>query len=158
MQPCSMAVSRKVRCPRVLNTIPRIISSDLMKVMLDMGHSDVLILADANYPAQSNAKRLIRLDGVEIPDLLRAILPYFPLDTYVDNPVRLMRNSAADPVPEIWQTYEAIVRELDFAGGFRGFELTDRMPFYEQSRSAFAIVQTATTARYANIVLQKGVI
>ena len=142
----------------MLRGIPVILSSTLFKTMMDMGHSDVLILADANFPAETCAKRLIRLDGVEIPDLLRAMLPFFPLDTFVGDPVRLMRNLPEEPVPEIWNCYEEILRELDFQRAFKGFHMIDRLPFYDAARSAYAIVQTATTARYANIVLQKGVL
>lgn len=61
----------------MLKNIPKIISPELMKVMMEMGHSDVLIIADANYPAAAHAKRLIRLEGVEVPELLEAILPFF---------------------------------------------------------------------------------
>ncbi len=142
----------------MLKGIPVILSSQLFKVMMDMGHSDCLILADANFPAESCAKRLIRLDGVEIPDLLRAILPFFPLDTFVADPVRMMRNLPSEPVPEIWNHYDEILRGLDFQRAFNKFAFVDRLPFYEQARGAYAIVQTATTARYANIVLQKGVL
>jgi L-fucose mutarotase len=142
----------------MLKGIPVILSSQLFKTMMDMGHSDALILADANFPAETCAKRLIRLDGVEIPDLLEAILPFFPLDTFIDNPVRLMRNLPEEPVPGIWNRYEEILRELDFQRAFKGFHMIDRLPFYDEARSAYAIVQTATTARYANIVLQKGVL
>ncbi len=142
----------------MLKGIPVILSSQLFKTMMDMGHNDCLILADANFPAESCAKRLIRLDGVEIPDLLRAILPFFPLDSFVEDPVRLMRNLPTEPVPEIWDHYDEILRELDFQRAFKKFAYMDRLPFYEQAKGAYAIVQTATTARYANIVLQKGVI
>lgn len=142
----------------MLRGIPVILSSQLIKTMMDMGHSDCLILADANFPAESCAKRLIRLDGVEIPDLLRALLPFYPLDTFVGDPVRLMRNLPEEPVPAIWNVYRDILRELDFQRAFNEFSFIDRLPFYEQARNAYAIVQTATTARYANIVLQKGVL
>ncbi len=142
----------------MLKGIPVILSSQLFKTMMDMGHSDCLILADANFPAESCARRLIRLDGVEIPDLLRALLPFYPLDTFVPNPVRLMRNLPEEPIPTIWEKYANILHAQDFQCAFQEFSYIDRLPFYEQARNAYAIVQTATTARYANIVLQKGVI
>ncbi len=126
--------------------------------MMDMGHGDRLILADANFPAESSAKRLIRLDGVEIPDLSRAFCRFSPLDTFVPEPVRLMRNLPAEPAPKIWDEYALILGKLDFQRAFSKFSFTDRLPFYDEARSAFAIVQTATTARYANISLQKGVL
>ena len=70
----------------------------------------------------------------------------------------MMRNLPSEPVPEIWNHYDEILRGLDFQRAFNKFAFVDRLPFYEQARGAYAIVQTATTARYANIVLQKGVL
>lgn len=142
----------------MLRTIPKIISPELMKNMMEMGHSDVLILADANYPAAAHAKRLIRLEGVEIPDLLDAVLQYFPLDYFVEHPAGLMKNLPAEPVPVIWEEYDRIIRKRDRDGAFKEFRYIDRLPFYRESEEAYLIVQTATTARYANIILQKGVV
>lgn len=142
----------------MLRTIPKIISPELMKIMMEMGHSDVIILADANYPAAAHAKRLIRLEGVEIPDLLDAILKYFPLDYFVEHPVTLMKNLSTEPVPEIWKKYDEIIRQRDQDNAFKEFRYIERLPFYKESEDAYLIVQTATTARYANIILQKGVI
>lgn len=141
----------------MLNNIPKIISPELMKVMMEMGHSDVLIIADTNYPAAAHAKRLIRLEGVEVPELLEAILPFFPLDNFIEHPVRLMRNLPTEPVPEIWERYDSILKKHDTDRVFQEFKFIDRLPFYEESEKAYLIVQTGTTARYANIVLQKGV-
>lgn len=141
----------------MLRNIPKIISPELMKVMMEMGHSDVLIIADANYPAAAHARRLIRLEGVEVPELLEAILPFFPLDNFIKHPVRLMRNLPTEPTPEIWDVYERILKKHDTDRAFQEFDFADRLPFYEESEKAYLVVQTGTTARYANIVLQKGV-
>lgn len=142
----------------MLKRIPDIICPELMKDMMDMGHSDVIILADANFPAAANAKKLIRMDGVEIKDLLKAILPFFPLDSFVDHPVKLMNYLPHEPKPEIWEVYEKIIREHDEEKAFRQFDFIERLPFYEETKKAFVVVQTGTKARYANIMLQKGVI
>lgn len=142
----------------MLKKIPKIISPELMKTLMEMGHSDVIILADANYPAAANAKRLLRADGVEIPDLLSAILEFFPLDSFVPNPVKLMDHLRSEETPKIWSKYEEIIKAYDDENAFCQFDFVDRHLFYEESGKAYAIVTTATTARYANIVLQKGVI
>lgn len=141
----------------MLKGIPKIISPELMKCLMEMGHSDVLILADANYPGASHAKRIVRMDSVEIPELLEAILQFFPLDHFIPNPVRLMRNLPSEPVPEIWDTYREILKKYDEDNIFNDFDFIDRLPFYKESEQAYVIVQTGDTARYANIVLQKGV-
>jgi len=106
----------------MLREIPVIITPELMKAMMEMGHSDTLILADANFPAATNAKKLIRAEGVEIPELLEAILRYFPLDNYVQHPVSLMKPLEHEPVPEIWAEYESIIRKYDKEKAFSEFK------------------------------------
>ena len=76
----------------MLKNIPQMIAPELMKDMMEMGHSDVLILADANFPAASHARKIIRMDTVEIPEILQAVLQFFPLDSFVEKPVKLMKN------------------------------------------------------------------
>lgn len=70
--------------------ISGLITPDLIKILMEMGHSDEIVIADGNFPAASHARRLVRCDGHGIPELLEAILPLFPLDVYVDRPVSLM--------------------------------------------------------------------
>ncbi len=38
---------------------------------MSMGYGDEIVLADGNFPAQSNAERLIRADGHGVCDLLQ---------------------------------------------------------------------------------------
>ncbi len=140
----------------MLRNIPKILPPDLVRDMMMMGHSDYLILADANFPGAAHAKRLIRMDGIMIPDLLEAVLQLFPLDNFVDDPVRLMRNRPTEPVPEIWETYRSLLRRYDGDGAFTDFAFLDRLPFYDEAESAYVIVQTGDESRYANIILQKG--
>lgn len=141
----------------MLRNIPKILPPDLVKYMMEMGHADVMILADANYPGTSHARHIIRMDSVEIPELLEAILPFFPLDNFIPNPVRLMKNLPTEPVPEIWKTYRGLLEKYDQDDAFKEFDFMDRLPFYGESEKAYVIVQTGDTSRYANIVLQKGV-
>jgi L-fucose mutarotase len=49
-----------------------------------MGHGDEIVLGDANFPSESVASStpfgIIRCDGLNIPELLEAILKLLPLD------------------------------------------------------------------------------
>ena len=80
----------------MLKGIPDIISPDLLKILHEMGHGDELVLGDANFPAASNAKRLVRCDGHDLISVLDAILQLFPLDIYVETPVSLMQVMPGD--------------------------------------------------------------
>ena len=140
----------------MLKNIPSIISPELLKILHEMGHSDEIVIGDGNFPAASNAKRLIRADGHGVPELLDAILQLFPLDTYVDAPVMLMQVTPGDDVdPVIWKDYRKIV---DAHQDNVKFEEIERFAFYERARDAYAIVATGEGALYANVILKKGVV
>jgi len=142
----------------MLKNVPAILSPELLKIMREMGHGDVIILADANFPGASNTNRLVRLDGVEVTDLLDAVLRFLPLDAYVPNPVSLMKPEPQDPTPVIWKEFSEIIKKHDDAKAFSDFELIERMDFYDYAKKAYAIVQTGATAHYANICIKKGVL
>ena len=76
----------------MLKGISPLISPELLKILAEMGHGDYIVFADANFPSESIGEysRVVRADGHTVPDLLRAVLPLFPLDTYVAKPVSLM--------------------------------------------------------------------
>jgi L-fucose mutarotase len=140
----------------MLKGIPKIIPPDLLKVLAEMGHGDDLVLADGNFPAASVARRLVRCDGSDMPELLDAILQLFPLDTYVERPVALMAVVPGDPYqPTIWEDYRAIITKHET---FTDFELVERFAFYERAKAAYAVVATGEMALYANIILKKGVV
>lgn len=144
----------------MLKGIPPILSPELLKVLCEMGHSDRIVIADGNFPAQSMGKDsiVIRLDGHGVPEILDAILTVFPLDTYVEKSVTLMEKVKDDTVETpIWNTYETIVEKHD-ARGSDTIGQMERFAFYDSTRTAYAIVATGEKALYANIMLQKGVI
>ncbi|GGA28895.1 L-fucose mutarotase [Paenibacillus physcomitrellae] len=140
--------------------ISKLISPDLIKILMEMGHGDEIVLADANFPAASVAQRLVRADGHSIPELLKAILRLFPLDSYSSKQAALMEVVPGDPVETpIWTVYEDIIhRHYGQNQPFVGFEVVERFAFYERAKKAYAIVATGESAQYANIILRKGVI
>jgi L-fucose mutarotase len=144
----------------MLKGIPAILSPELLKVLCEMGHSDRIVIADGNFPAESMGKnaKVIRCDGHGVPELLDAILQLFPLDTYVEHPVNLMAVMAGDTVETpIWDTYTEIVTKHDSRGG-AAIGNIERFRFYEEAKEAYAIIATGEKALYANIMLQKGVV
>jgi len=141
----------------MLKGISPLISPDLIKVLMEMGHGDELVIADGNFPSASIARRLVRADGLGCPALLDAILTLVPLDRHVETPVGLMAVVPGDPYePVIWDDYRKII--LQHETGFRDFIYVERFAFYERARSAYAVLATGEMALYANIILKKGVI
>jgi L-fucose mutarotase len=143
---------------KMLKGIPTIISPDLMKVLMEMGHGDEIVITDGNFPATSCAKNLlVRCDGHNVPEVLDAVLQFLPLDTYSDTPVGLMAVVPGDTVvPVIWDKYKDIIKENE--NREVEIEYIERFEFYERAKKAFAIVYTSERAQYANIILRKGVI
>ncbi|MFV0527488.1 MAG: RbsD/FucU family protein [Lachnospiraceae bacterium] len=143
----------------MLKGIPPILSPELLKVLCEMGHTDELTIGDGNFPGHTYGKKVIRLDGHGVPEILDAILQVFPLDTYVEKPVTLMALVEGDTAKTpIWDTFKEIVARHDERGA-DCFEEIDKWDFYDKTKEKSSVViMTGETAIYANIILKKGVV
>lgn len=141
----------------MLKGIPSIISPELLKVLMEMGHSDEIVLSDGNFPAASHAQRLIRCDGHNVPELLDAILKFFPLDSFVEAPAALMQVVPGDEMETpIWEVFKNIIKKHELVAN--KVEWIERFAFYERAKKAYAIIATGEKALYANIILKKGIV
>ena len=138
----------------MLKNIPSIISPELMKVLMEMGHGDEIVLADGNYPSASAGPPVIRADGHGIPELLSAILPFFPLDADSENNVIFMKSNKREK-PVIWLKYKEILEESKER---YSIEELERFKFYHRASQSYCIVASSEKALYANIILKKGVV
>ena len=143
--------------------VPKILSPEIIATLSEMGHSDVIIIGDANFPgkriALSAGVKYFRADGISGTQLLDAVLSLIPCDTYIESPVKLMEKMACDADLEIpiWTEYEKIVAEHD-ARGKDAMGFVDRFDFYDMAKEAYCIIQSGEEAIYANVSIQKGVI
>lgn len=141
----------------MLKNIPTNISADLIKILMEMGHGDELVIADANYPSFAHPSKVVDCTGLGIPELLDSILSLIPLDSYVENPTTFMAVLPNDPyVPTIWDEYREIGNKHE-KDGLREITI-HKFDFYEQSRKAHAVIRTSEKALYANVILKKGVL
>ena len=141
----------------MLKGISSILSPELLKILMEMGHGDELLLADGNYPKHGHPAIVTRADGHGIPALLDAVLKFFPLDSYSDHPVIFMEVVPGDPyVPVIWDAYREIIARHE-EGGARD-KAIGKQEFYKRASKAYAVVATSESALYANIILVKGVV
>lgn len=141
----------------MLKGIPSILPPELLKILMEMGHGDELVIGDGNFPAASMAQRLVRCDGHNVPEVLDAILKLFPLDAFVDAPVSLMQVVPGKPVETpIWDVYKEIIRKYEPVNN--KIEEVERFAFYEKAKKAYVVVATGEKALYANIILKKGVV
>ncbi len=140
----------------MLKGISPLLGPELLSILCAMGHGDEVVLADAHFPAESVGQRVVRADGLGVAALLDAILPLLELDAYVDAPVVMMEvvpGDSADPAVE--ERYRAVLAR--HAPRVQAPARIERFAFYERARQAFAVVATGDTAKYANLILKKGV-
>ena len=137
----------------MLKNIPAVLSPELLSIMMRMGHGDELVLADADFPAETCARRLVRLDGVGLPALLDAVLTLFPLDSFSQSKVAMMSAGGYD-APAAWDEYPKIIAR--HVPDFGAIESLDRFDFYERAKTAFAVVTTGEPD--GNLILKKGTV
>lgn len=141
----------------MLKGIPKILPPELLKVLMEMGHGDELVLADGNFPRLAYTQRVVRCDGHGVPQVLEAVLQLMPLDTYVEHPCVFMAVSPGDSEkPTIWEEYRRVALRTEPQGAREMF--LEKADFYERARGAYAVVTTGETALYANLIVRKGVV
>jgi len=141
----------------MLRGIDPILSADLLRVLRAMGHGDEIVVADANFPGESNARILLRLDGVDAPRAVRAVLSVMPLDSFVqDRAVSMQVVGDPKQTPPVVALFQRVIDEV--ADNPAAITPVERFAFYERARNAFAIIQTGERRFYGNLILKKGVI
>lgn len=141
----------------MLKTLTAFHTPDLLHALASMGHGDEIALVDANFPAATLARRLVRLDGATLGQALDACLQLLPLDTFVDHAVaRMVQGHAPYELPEVQKECQEILnrvegREVEMAG-------LSREAFYERAKGAYAVLATGERRVYGCLLLKKGVI
>lgn len=139
----------------MLKGISPVITPDLLKVLAEMGHGDEIILADAHFPGHTFGKRVLRADGLKIPQLLDGIIPLFELDSYAP-PLVMMAAVEGDQLDSSVETsYLAAIKK--HVPQPPVVTRIGRYEFYDRAEKAFAVVMTGELAKYGNILLKKGV-
>jgi L-fucose mutarotase len=140
----------------MLKGISPLISPELLGVLARMGHGDEIVLADAHFPGETFNSNVLRADGLQITDLLAAILPLFELDAYVASPLSMMQAVPGDSLdPSVEKKYLQSIHLTN--PNVAPIARVERFAFYERAKKAFAVVMTGETAKYGNIILTKGV-
>jgi L-fucose mutarotase len=134
----------------VLTAINPILTGSLLAHLDAMGHSDAVVLADAHFPADRLARRLLVFPGLSTPDVLAAVRSVVPLD---DAPaLDLMTSADGSRLPvqdELIAAAQATEQDV---------RVLDRHDFYDTAADAYLIVRTGETRTYGNVILRKGVV
>lgn len=141
--------------------IPKIISPQLLRILMEMGHGDALVIADANFPIHSIAKatvsqEVIYSQGSGVIDLLDAILTLMPLDYSIETPAIGMSPPQGTNAPLIHMEFQSMLAAHGY--GSERLSFLSRFDFYKKAQKSYAILASGETARFANLILTKGVI
>ncbi|MEP9397912.1 RbsD/FucU domain-containing protein [Mesorhizobium sp. KR2-14] len=140
----------------MLRGIHPLLGPELLHALRTMGHGDEIVIADANFPASTLGRPVIRADGLGAEAVVEAILTHMPLDTFdTAAAFRMAMVETPEEVPPICVSFQEIIDRL--AGPFRVAPL-ERFAFYERARQAAYIVATGELKLYANLILKKGVL
>lgn len=140
---------------------PRL-NADVLHALRAMGHGDVLIISDTNFPSDSVARetvlgRLLRMENLTAAKAVEAILSVYPLDTFVDDFAgRMEVVGEPDTVPEVQAEVQSAIDAAE--GTPRPMIGIERFAFYDLARKSYAVIQTGERRFYGCFMLRKGVI
>ncbi|NBE08228.1 RbsD/FucU family protein [Paragemmobacter ruber] len=146
----------------MLKGIDNRLNADVLRVLRAMGHGDVLIVADTNFPSDSVARatvtgELLRMENLTAAQAVQAILSVLPLDTFVDDFAGRME-VVGNPA-EIPPVQAEVQAEIDRAEGRpRPMIGIERFAFYDMARQSYAVIQTGERRFYGCFMFRKGVI
>ena len=145
----------------MLININPVLSPDLLFHLRSMGHGEKIILADANFPANSMNKNVIRLDGVDIKSAANAILSVFPLDSFIvsQGGSPALRMEVDNKPEELTETHKEFIEAVKNNSGsqWKVGSIT-RQNFYEEAKKAYCIVTTTDARPFGCFIITKGVI
>lgn len=140
---------------------PRL-TADVLHCLRAMGHGDLLVLADTNFPADSVARatvtgRLLRMDNLTSAEAAAAVLSVLPLDTFVeDHAARMQVVGEPATVPTVQAEVQTVIDRAD--GREPRMVGIERFAFYDMARKAYAVIQTGERRFYGCFAFRKGVI
>ena len=145
----------------MLININPILSPELLFHLRSMGHGEKLILADANFPANTSNNKVIRLDGVGIKEASSAILSVFPLDSFIvsQGGSPALRMELDDKLDELTETHKEFIEVVKKVSGENwNVDSISRQDFYKEAKKAYCIVTTTDARPFGCFILTKGVI
>jgi L-fucose mutarotase len=146
----------------MLKGIDHRLNADVLGCLRAMGHGDVVVIADMNFPSDSIARatvtgRLLRMENLTAAQAIEAILSVLPLDTFVDDFAgRMEVVGQPDEVPPVQAEVQAAIDRAE--GRSRTMIGIERFEFYEMARRSYAVIQTGERRFYGCFMLRKGVI
>jgi len=140
----------------MLKGIDPILGPELLAILRGMGHGDEIAVVDGNYPAETDAKRLVRMDGHDAPRLVGAILSVMPVDEFV--PEAVFRPAAGGDATRGEPVFSDFEKILNKYAPKQKISVLVGPDFYNRVKACYAIVASGERRLYGNLILRKGVI
>ena len=140
----------------MLRGLDPILGPEMLALLRAMGHGDEVAIVDGNYPAVTDARRLVRADGLRLVPVLRAVLSVLPIDDSVAQAIFRAVNARTPDTPDPVHTEIATLCD-EMAPGHTVIPLAPQA-FYDRVKAAHAIIATSEPRFYGNVILRKGVI
>jgi len=123
-----------------------ILNPQINRIISEMGHGDMLIIADAGLPIPKEVERIdltLNCGSPSFAEVLRAVLSEFEVeDCYVAKEIK-------EKNPQVLNLISSSIKEIQF------ITHTELKDLSKQSR---AIIRTGECSPYSNIILTSGVI
>jgi L-fucose mutarotase len=146
----------------MLKGIDNRLNADVLYALRAMGHGDMLVIADTNFPSDSIARDtvhgdLLRMENLTAAQAVEAVLSVLPLDTFVDDFAGRME-IVGEPhtIPPVQAEVQAAIDAAE--GRPRPMVGIERFAFYDKAREAYAVIQTGERRFYGCFIFRKGVI
>jgi len=122
-----------------------IMNAQLSRILSEMGHGDLLVIADMGLPIPKNVERVdlcLKCGTPSFKEVLEAIVLELQIEkSYLANDIK-------EKNPETLKTISLLIDKQEFIANEKLKEL---------SKNARAIVRTGECSLYANIILVSGV-
>jgi len=146
----------------MLKGIDHRLNAEVLGCLRAMGHGDMLIVSDINFPADSVARatvtgKLLRMENLTAAEAVGAILSVLPLDTAVDDFAgRMEMSGQPGEIPPVQAEVQAAIDRAE--GRSRPMVGIERFAFYDVAREAYAVIQTGERRFWGCFMFRKGVI
>lgn len=132
----------------LLNINP-LLTGELLKRLDEMGHSDFVLIADANFPAHRLHPDPVEYPGTTVSQVAAAVCEVLPLDPAL---APVLMDSQETPAPPVQAEILAAV------GHPAPARMVERWAYYDLAAGARVVVATGELRPWANIILYKGLV
>ena len=125
-----------------------ILNSEIAKILADLGHTDMLVIADCGLPIPIGVKKIDLALKLGVPSFMDVV-------ELVTEHMQIERATIASEInsynPQVQQQLKANLTEVSFSE-------VSHEEFKRISHAAKAIIRTGEATPYANVILHAGVI